>query len=210
MDWLGYLKIFIALVFMVDPIAAIPTYLASTDGRSDAERARTASTAGMTVAVVLTVFCLAGEPLLALFGISVDSFRVAGGLILLTLAASMLRGAPGPTKQRSDEAEDALHKEQVGVVPIGIPLLAGPGAMSSMIVYASQAPGWRHRSVLLVISAAVAIVAWLSLRLAAPLGRLLGRTGMHVSTRIMGIILAAVAVEFIATGVLGLLPGLGG
>lgn len=209
MDTLEYFKIFVALLFMVNPIAALPTFLGATEQSSDRERKRTINTASLAVALVLVVFCLTGEGLLTMFGIRVDSFQVAGGVILLSLALSMLGGEPGSTKQRSEEAEDALASQNIGVVPLAIPLLSGPGTMSSMIVYANADPSWTHRGILVLLSIGVGVAVWCALHGATPLRRLLGRTGLNVVTRVMGIIVAAVAVEFITTGLLGLLPGLG-
>ncbi len=207
-DFLGYTKIFIALLFMVDPLAAIPTYLVSTAQDSPRERQATARTAGIAVMIVLSVFVLVGEHVLSLFSVSIDSFRVAGGVILMILALAMLRGEAGPTKQRPEEAQEAVGKESVGIIPIAIPLLAGPGAMSSMILYAHQSDGWGHRLALVAIAAGESVVVWLSLSMGEQVRRLLGNTGMNIATRIMGILIAAVAVEFLAAGVAGLLPGL--
>lgn len=210
MDAIEYLKVFVALLFMVDPLAAIPTYLAATAGDSKRERARTTRTAAIAVAALLGAFCLGGEIVLELFGIGIDSFRVAGGIILMLLALSMVTGTTGATKQRPEEAEEAVVKESVGVVPLAIPLLAGPGAMSFMIVNAHQQPSWTHRGILVGIGVGVAVAVWLSLMLAEPLRRILGRTGLNIATRLMGIIVAAVAVEFITGGLVGLMPGLAG
>ncbi len=209
MSVFDYFKIFTALLFMVNPIAAFPTFLAATSSMSPKERSRTTNTAAIAVTLVLVTFCLLGEGLLALFGIRVDSFQVAGGIILMTLALSMLGGEPGATKQRADEAEEALDRQSIGVVPLAIPLLSGPGTMSTMIVYANADPSMTHRGILVLISIGIGIAVWLGLRAADPMRRLLGRTGLNVATRVMGIIVAAVAVEFITTGLLGLLPGLG-
>ncbi len=209
MDWVMYTKIFVSLLFMVDPVAAIPTYLASTEGETRGERRRTAGTAAFAVACVLVLFTLAGEHILALFSISISSFRVAGGMILMMLAFSMLGGKAGPTKQRPQEAEEAIDKENVGVIPLAIPLMAGPGAMSSIIVYSHQDPSWQHQLVLIGIVAVIAVIAWLCLLSAELIRKGIGQTGMNIMTRIMGILIAAIAVEFVAAGMVGLMPGLG-
>lgn len=209
MDVIAYLKIFVALLFMANPVAAIPTFLAATAGDGAVARHRTALTAAVTVATVLVIFVFAGGGLLDLFGVSLHSFRVAGGVILMMLALAMLGGAPGRTKQRPEEAEEAVDKDNVGVVPIAIPLLAGPGAMSSMIVYSNQSVELMHQGALVVVAFGVALCVWVCLRLADPLGRLMGPTGLNITTRVMGILIAAVSVEFITTGLVGLMPGLG-
>ena len=209
MDVVSYLKIFVALLFMANPVAAIPTFLAATAGDGPKVRNRTALTAAITVGTVLVVFVFVGGGLLGLFGVSLHSFRVAGGVILMMLALAMLGGAPGRTKQRPEEVEDAVDKDNVGVVPIAIPLLAGPGAMSSMIVYSNQGSDLLHRGSLSMVAIGVAVCVWVCLRLADPLGRFMGPTGLNITTRVMGILIAAVSVEFITTGLVGLMPGLG-
>ena len=127
----------------------------------------------------------------------------------MMLAFSMLGGTAGPTKQRPQEAEEAIEKENVGVIPLAIPLMAGPGAMSSIIVYSHQDPSWQHRAVLVGIVALIALIAWLCLLSAEYIRRGIGQTGMNIMTRIMGILIAAIAVEFVAAGLVGLMPGLG-
>ena len=209
MDWVTYTKIFVSLLFMVDPVAAIPTYLAATEGESRTERRKTARTAAISVACVLILFTIAGEHILALFSISISSFRVAGGMILMMLAFSMLGGKAGPTKQRPQEAEEAVEKENAGVIPLAIPLMAGPGAMSSVIVYSHQDTTWQHQAALIGIVSSIAVLAWLCLLSAEFIRRGIGQTGMNIMTRIMGILIAAIAVEFVAAGMVGLMPGLG-
>jgi multiple antibiotic resistance protein len=149
-----------------------------------------------------------GRPVLDLFGISIPAFRVAGGLVLLLVAFSMMNARPSPTRHTKEEAVEAQDRGGA-VVPLAIPLLVGPGALSLVIVTAHQVGGLRG---FVTVAAGVllsALVVWLILRFAGPLAALLGRTGMNVIGRLMGILLAAIAVELLATGLAGLLPGLG-
>jgi multiple antibiotic resistance protein len=125
------------------------------------------------------------------------------------MAISMLHGGMSPAKQTSEEAQDAEEKEKIAVVPLGMPLLAGPGAISTIIIYAHRGHGFVHYALLLSIALALALLTWVSLRAAPGIAQRLGRTGLNIFTRIMGLILAAIGVEFMANGIRQLLPGLG-
>lgn len=203
-------KAIISLLAIVDPIGSIPLFLAATHGWSAARRNRAAGIATLTVLIVLGIIAFFGEGFLRLFGISVASFSVAGGTLLMLLAVSMMQAQHTPLRQTSEEAEEAAEKDSVGVVPLGIPLLAGPGAISQIIIFGHGAEPqslW-HRALLLVPIALVSLAVWLVFRAAVPLSRRLGATGIHIVTRLMGLITAAIAVEMIARGLGTLFPGL--
>jgi len=208
LEWHDYVKIFVAIVVIVDPIGSIPVFLTLTSGRSPADRRRAAWVAALAVAVVLISSALAGESVMRLFGIGIPSFRAGAGIVVLLMAVSMLNARLGGTRQAPGEAEEAEEKDTVAVVPLAIPLLSGPGAISTTIVYAHQLSSWLHTFMLCVIIVGVAVSVWVSLRLAAPIGRALGTTGINIATRLMGLILAAIAVEFMAEGVKDLFPAL--
>jgi multiple antibiotic resistance protein len=150
-----------------------------------------------------------GQQVLDVFGITIPAFRVTGGLVLIFIAFSMLNAQASMFKHTKEETVDAQDRGNVAIVPLGIPLLVGPGSISLVIVTIHQSAGWE--GFLMVLSAALlaAALVWMTFRFALPLERFLGRTGMNVVTRLMGIILAAIAIELIATGILELLPGLG-
>jgi multiple antibiotic resistance protein len=172
--------------------------------QSAQERHQTARVTAATVAVVLIVGVVLGQPLLAVFGISIASFRVGGGILLLLMATAMLQAQSSRVHHTSEEAEEASEKASVAVVP----LVAGPGAISTVIIHTQQAHGWFDTVFLVLTSLLVAASVWGSLRLAEPISRALGKTGMNIVTRLMGLSLAAVAVEFISGGLAQLLPGL--
>ena len=209
-DWSEYLKFFIGLVAILNPIGAIPVFINLTAQQSKTERAETAMIAGFSVGLVLLVSLVAGEFILRMFGISVASFRVGGGILILLMAISMMSATMSPARQTPEEARDAVLKESVAVVPLAIPLVAGPGAISTMILYANRSPGALHDIVLGIGAMLVAGVVWLMFRLAEPLAARLGRTGINVVTRIMGLIMAAIGVEFMANGLKQLFPVLAG
>jgi len=157
---------------------------------------------------VLGMACLFGESLLRFFGISMASFRVGGGILVMLLAVAMFNAQLSGSKHTPEEAREAEHKADIAVVPLAIPLLSGPGAISTVIIYTDQASDWGHLGMLIAICLVVAVVVWITLRLAIPIGAALGKTGINIVTRIMGLILAAIAVEITASGLGMLFPGL--
>ena len=208
-EWSEYAKFFIGLLAIVNPLGIAPVFVGLTRGLTDAERNVVGLRASITVGVVLVVALLMGDTLLGFFGISLDSFRVAGGILILLMAISMLHGGLGPARQTREEAEDAEEKENIAVVPLGMPLLAGPGAISTIIIYTHRGEGFAHYLLLLTIALSLAVLTWLALRAAPAIADRLGRTGLNIVTRIMGLILAAIGVEFIANGLRQLFPALG-
>ena len=208
-DWTDYAKFFIGLLAIVNPIGIVPVFVGLTRNLTDAQRNTIGLRASITVGVVLVVALLMGEAILNFFGISLDSFRVAGGILILLMAISMLHGGMSPAKQTTEEAQDAEEKDNIAVVPLGMPLLAGPGAISTIIIYSHRGHGLTHVALLLSIALMLALLTWLSLRAAPAIADRLGRTGSNIVTRIMGLILAAIGVEIMANGLKQLLPGLG-
>jgi multiple antibiotic resistance protein len=203
-----YLKYLAGLVAIVNPVGTVPVFIGLTVTQSARERARTALIAASTVAVVLSVALLTGEAILHFFGIGIASFRVGGGILVLLIAISMLHARISPTRQTEEEAQDAAEKESVGVVPIGVPLLAGPGAISTIILYAARSNEVMHYVLLQGLILLVAAIIYTAFRAAPMIAGWLGRTGVNVVTRIMGLILAAIAVEIMANGLKQLFPGL--
>jgi multiple antibiotic resistance protein len=209
MDVLALVKSAFALFAIVDPVGVIPIFLLATRGYTRAQSRKAARLAALTVFGVLTVFTFAGQLILDFFGIRLAAFSVAGGLLLLLLALSMVQAHVSPQRQTEDEAIEAEEKDAVGVVPLGVPLLAGPGAITHMIVAAGAARGEPvQQAALLIPVALVALSVWLSFRAAPVIERRLGRTGIHVVTRLMGLIIAAISIEMIASGLGKLFPGL--
>ena len=209
MEVLELAKAAFALFAIVDPVGIIPLFLLATQGYTLAQSRSAARFAALTVLGVLTVFTFLGEPLLLFLGIRLAAFSVAGGLLLLLLALSMVQAHVSPQRQTEDEAVEAEEKDAVGVVPLGVPLLAGPGAITHMIVAAGATRGEvLHQVALLIPVALVAFTVWLAFRAAPAIARRLGKTGIHVVTRLMGLIIAAISIEMIAGGLGKLFPGL--
>jgi multiple antibiotic resistance protein len=208
LSWNEYIKIFVAVLVIIDPFGAIPVFLGLTSHQSDSDRRHTARIAAMATAIVLIVSCIFGDTILKFFGISIASFRVAGGILLLFLGIAMMHARQSTSKHTPEEDKEAENKESIAVVPMAIPMLAGPGAISTLIIYSHEAPGWSHKGILIGSCLIASLILWISMLSAIPLSRWLGRTGINIATRVMGLILTAIAVEFIATGLGSLFPGL--
>lgn len=191
---------FTSVLFIVDPIAAVPTYLVITQEETPLERRRTARRACIAMTVLLILFAATGTMLFRAFGITLPAFRTAGGLILWFVAMDMLHGERR-TQEGRDELVEGQAKEDVALTPLAIPMLAGPGAISTVIVVAGQARGLVDTLIVYGAIILTGILSFLSLRLGEPLLGRLGKTGIRVVTRIMGLILAAVAVQFVFSGI---------
>lgn len=191
---------FTSMLFIVDPIAAVPTYLVITQDETRVERQHTARRACIAMTVLLMVFAATGTLLFRAFGITLPAFRTAGGLILWFVAMDMLRGERR-TQEGREELLEGQAKEDVAVTPLAIPMLAGPGAISTVIVLSGQAHGLLENGVVYGSIVLTGIVSFFALRVGEPLLGRLGKTGIRVVTRIMGLILAAVAAQFVLSGV---------
>ncbi|WP_334153953.1 MarC family protein [Tepidimonas sp.] len=204
------LKPLITLLAIVNPLAIVPFFIHYTLGFSALQRQRTIAISALSAFAVIAVSALAGLQILEFFGISLASFQVGGGMLLLMSSLSMLNAQPAEAKTTRDEVDDAASRASIAVVPLTIPLLTGPATMSTVVIYADQAKTfWQHAALVgygVVIAAATA----LCFTLAEPIARVLGKTGINVMTRLMGLILAALAVEVMASGLTRLFPALAG
>jgi multiple antibiotic resistance protein len=206
--WQEYSRFLIGLIAILDPFIAVPLFLSITVNRSLPERRRLARVITSTVLAVLVVASIAGEAILQLIGGSLASFRVGGGLVLLLMALAMLNARLGDVRQTAEETNAMAQGEGQGVVPLAIPLLAGPGAISAVIV-AAHGQGLLHRIAIVGCVVIACAVLWLILALAAPVGRRMGTTGLNIATRLLGLLLAAFAIESMAIGLKALFPMLG-
>lgn len=207
LDWNDYLRVVTGLIAIIGPVSGIPLFLSFTANMPSRRRA-VARHCGIAVAIILGVSVLLGNAILRTFSISIDGFRIAGGLLLMTIAFDLLQARNSPVKHTPEEDLEAMESDSVAVVPLAMPLLAGPGAISTMIVFGAQSPEVAHKAVLLAIAVFLGALVWICFHLAPRIAKRLSRTTMNVSMRVMGLILAAVAVEFIVAGLRALLPGL--
>ncbi len=206
LDVQEYLKIFIGIIAILNPLGAVPLYLSLTAHHSEQDKKDVALTAAKGAAVILLVALFFGELILGFFGISIHSFRVGGGILILLMAISMLHAKTSEAKNTEAERQEASRRESVAIVPLAMPMLAGPGAISSIILYGERAEGWQHYALISAEIMAVGALVAILLRLSGKIARKLGQTGMNIITRVMGLMLAAIAIEFISLGLKGLFP----
>jgi multiple antibiotic resistance protein len=206
--WTEQTKYLVGIFAILNPLGVIPIYLSMMSDRRPEVMHRTALKAAIAVAVILTLSVWVGDGMLSFFGIGIPAFRIAGGLLVLIIAIAMFDARTSPARHTAAEQIEAEAKNDIAVVPLAIPLLAGPGAISLAIVDAHQAANLAGKFAFSLGIVGVAIIVWLVLRLAEPIGERLGTGGLNIATRVMGLILAAMAVQFMAEGMLELFPGL--
>lgn len=206
LDWPEYGKLLVALCALVHPIGAVPIFLSLTETRP-AERRHIGSVASATVGVILISCVFVGQALLLAFGITIPSFRVAGGLLILFAALAMMHMPEQGGRQTLEDGHGSTADDSVAIVPLAIPILAGPGAISTVIVYAHKSMALSHHLLICVIIMAVAVSTLVVFRLALGIASLIGPTGMRVFTQIMGLLIAAIGVEFITQGLAAIFPG---
>jgi len=202
-----YLRFTVTLVAVLDPFFAVPIFLMLTATSGPDARRRLIHAVTIAVFLILAAAALFGEPLLKLMGASLPAFRVGGGLVLLLMALAMLNAEVGKVRQNPAEAEELRSGDLSGVVPLAVPLLAGPGAISTTII-AAQAGGALHTGLLIACIAFVCLLLFAMLRLAEPIGARMGTTGLNIATRLLGLLLAAISIEMMAQGLRELFPGL--
>ncbi|MDX6770473.1 MAG: NAAT family transporter [Elusimicrobiota bacterium] len=188
-----------SLFAIVDPFAVVPTFLAMTARDTREQRRRMARTACITCAGVMAVFALAGPMIFKLFGITLPAFQVAGGLVLLLSALDMLRAQKSPLKETPEEAAEGMSKDDIAITPLAVPMLAGPGAITTSIVLASKAHGLPQKAIFFALIALVALLSYFVLVLAADGAKRLSSTFLNIVTRLMGLLLAAIGVQLILT-----------
>jgi multiple antibiotic resistance protein len=207
-------KPLITLLAIVNPLACVPFFIHYTQGFSRAQRQRTIFVSSLTAFIVIAASALFGLQILEFFGISLASFQVGGGLLLLTSAMSMLNAQPAEARANAEEVHDAEARAAVGasiaVVPLAIPLLTGPATMSTVVIYAEKAKHLSQLGALVGYGMVIGLATALCFSLATPIARVLGKTGINVMTRLMGLILAALAVEVMTDGLHKLFPVLAG
>ena len=203
--FLVYVAVFVTVFALVDPFGALPFFVSLTEGFSDADRSIVLRRATLVLGSILMLFAVLGTFLFAAFGLTLAAFEIAGGILLFVVAYDMLHGEITRTKLSNQDREEAIaHRDEIAVVPLGIPLLAGPGAISTVMIYEGNAGSdW-----LMVITVFLAIVAttvatFFILRYGQRIIRYVGRTGIMAMTRVFGLLLAAVGVQFVINGIFG-------
>lgn len=209
LEFTEYTKIFIGLFAILDPIGIIPVIILFTAGMTGAQRNQTGRLASLAVFLILLTALLIGQPLLTFFGISIHSLGLAGGILLMVMAFKMLNGN---IHQLTPETQGLTAEESrsvLAIVPLSTPLLAGPGAISTVILNAHKGTAFTHYVGMSLIILILSLSVWLTFLAAPWVERRMGTLGIDIFTRLMGLILAAIAVEFVAGGMRGLFPALG-
>ncbi len=207
-DWKFAFVALSAVFFVIDPLANVPMFLTITSGDTPEQRRSTALRAALASWITLCVFALAGGVIFKAFGISLGAFKIAGGIMLLLMSIDMMRAQPSPTRTTEEEQAEGQKKDDVAIFPLAVPMLAGPGAIATVMVLMSRAAWKAIPTAAVFVSVTVTcLVAWLLMRSAASADKYLPKTVLRAFERIMGLLLAAVAVEFIAGGVRDMING---
>jgi multiple antibiotic resistance protein len=189
-----------SLFAITNPLNTAPLYLALTDGYTPEHQLKTLRTAIITAAIILVVFALLGGAIFAMFGITIDAFRIAGGILLFQIGTDMLQAKRSRVKTTPEEEQEAMVKDDVAITPLGIPLIVGPGAITTVMVLMSNASTTLHAAVVFASIAIVLGSIYAVLSAGPRIVKVFGKTGLNVMTRIMGLLLTVIAVQFIVNG----------
>jgi multiple antibiotic resistance protein len=198
--WAFALLCFTSLLAIINPLSAAPMYLALTAGYSDRQRRRTLRNAIFTAFTVLVVFAVLGGAIFQLFGITLDAFRIAGGIIFFGIGMDMLQAKRSRGKTTEEEEREGMTRTGVGVTPLGIPMITGPGAITTVMVLMTKADTHAQQAMVFAAVIVVMVISFAVLSASPGLVRALGQTGLNVMTRIMGLLVTVIAVQFIVDG----------
>ncbi|MBS1492506.1 MAG: NAAT family transporter [Bacteroidetes bacterium] len=203
-----YIKTFIAVFILVNPLEGIPLFLSETQNVTQEKRMAIAKKASLGVTVILLSSLFLGRLILELFGIDLAAFQLSGGIIIFIIALKMVLTSDDSSKNPGEDTQTIKDPERIAIVPLAIPLLAGPGSISTIILYGNMGTSISHYLILSGIIFAVGLATWLSLKAAVPMTTFLHQTGVNVLTKISGLLVAAIAAEMALTGLIKLLPKL--
>ncbi len=207
------IKTFVSLLALVDPLAAVPMFIGLTATFTALDKAKVARTAALAVPCIIAVSALLGGKIIETMGISLGGFKIGGGIILLLMALQMMNAnSAGGTRSTPAEQEEAAHKSEqhlsIAVVPLAMPVLVGPGSISTVIIYAGKAKSVFDYGVIIGSGVILGLLTWLAFRAAPRIAAFMGVTGINIATRVMGLLLAALAAEFIVDGLVMMIPAL--
>jgi multiple antibiotic resistance protein len=205
---MDFIKTFVTLLALVDPLAIVPFFISLTAAQTKAERLRTMQVASVAVPTVIAITALLGDRIIGILGISVPGFQVGGGIIMLLMALSMMNASLGATRNTAEETTEAESRASIAVVPLTIPLLTGPATISTVIIYANRAKHWWEYAGIIGSGIIIGLLTYLCFRLSGKIAKVMGVTGINIATRVMGLLLAALAAEFIISGIVEMVPAL--
>jgi len=203
------MKLAISLISILNPLGAIPTFLALTSGYNPKQIKKISTTCSIAVFITIIVSLVLGAPILGFFGIGLPSFRIGGGILIAIMALSMLNGSRSNVKLSDQEMIDESNVEELGIVPLAIPLLAGPGTISTCVIHAEHINSTVLWIGAFLVSVIMGILIYYVLAFSRTIGRKMGTVGLNVMTRIMGLLLMARAIEFITSGIKIIFPKIG-
>jgi multiple antibiotic resistance protein len=207
MNWGESLSFIVSMLAITNPAGSLAVFLGMTADKTEADRKQTALTTTFAIFVVLVLMTWVGIPILKVFGISLPAFQITGGLIILLHGLSMLHSKETPTSQTADELETKTYRESIAVVPLAIPIIAGPGAMTNVIIFSRHFPNVWDRVLICVDILIVTLIVGGVLFFASRIGRIIGDAGIKITTRIMGLMLSAIAMSMMTNGLTELFPG---
>lgn len=202
--FLDYIHFSLAMLAVCAPQSAIPVFVNLTEGMGTREKEGIARQAGITVACVLLCSAFFGSAILDIFGVSLNSFRIAGGILLISIAFGMMKASE--KRHTKEEQAEAENREAIGVMPIALPVISGPGGISAIVIATQTDKSWAHLASVCCAGVTVAIVSWTCLRLSDKLAAIFGQTGLNIIGRICGMILSALGIEFIYTSLRAMFP----
>lgn len=210
MDWDATAAFAAGMFTITNPIGNAALFLGMTGGRSDAEKRKIAITCAVATAAILVAVTWVGEPLLRFFGVSIPALEATGGLIIGIIGLSMLHAKASTVHTREEERSEAAERDAIAIVPLAMPIVAGPGTITTVIVTAHRYEGWADNITISIVCIGAAVVVGGCFLVAGPMSKFLGVSGVNILTRFMGLILMAIAVGMLATGLKALMPGLAG
>lgn len=201
-----FVTAFVSLFAIVNPFGNAPLFLSLTEGRSAKEQQRIALRAAVTSFLILAAFIFFGKPILSFFRVTIPAFQIAGGILIFIIGITMLRAFHFWARSTPEEEKEASEKQDVAVIPLGIPILTGPGAITTAMVLTFQRTGLEARLVVALSAVLVCLIAYLVFRESSYLMRIMGNTGINILTRLMGLLLTVIAAQFIINGLLAVFP----
>ncbi|MFT3741593.1 MAG: MarC family protein [Gammaproteobacteria bacterium] len=206
MQWSQYLNFLVSMLAITNPPGSLAVFLAMTSNRTEQQRRKIALIVTLTIMIVLTLITWTGIPILNMFGISLPAFEITGGLIILLRGLDMLHAKDTPTSQTAEQLE-AAARDSIAVVPLGIPIIAGPGAMTNAIIFTQTFPGVMHKVYVSAEIIIVSLILGVGLYFSTRIGKIVGETAINIVTKIMGLLLAAIAMSMMTTGLKHIFPG---